>query len=114
VVEDQAVLTRALAESEECRRVMGKAEHVGALKTISGKEVEVRRVSWQNTNLLLAHEGFVGGKTGQTQFAGNCLSSVYEGRDRQRFIIVLLGCLTKEARFTETKNLVEKYLSSKQ
>jgi len=51
--------------------------HTAELKTISGKEVDIRTVVWQNTNLLLAEEGFIGGKTGQTQNAGNCLASVY-------------------------------------
>ncbi len=56
-------------------------------------------MAWQNTNLLLGHEGFIGGKTGQTQNAGNCLASIYETRSKEKYIIVLLGCLTKEARF---------------
>ena len=55
VVEDQAILTKALLENEECSRIIGKAEHVGELKTINGKDVEVRKIVWQNTNLLLGH-----------------------------------------------------------
>jgi D-alanyl-D-alanine carboxypeptidase len=39
VLEDQVALTKALHENEECSRVIGKAEHVAELKTISGKDV---------------------------------------------------------------------------
>lgn len=55
MLEDQAILTKALLENEECSRIIGKTEHVGELKTINGKEVEVRKIVWQNTNLLLGH-----------------------------------------------------------
>jgi D-alanyl-D-alanine carboxypeptidase len=81
------------------------------MKTISGKEVDVRKMVWQNTNKLLGEEGFIGGKTGQTQFAGNCLASVYENKNNQRFIVIILGCSTKELRFKETRWLVEKYIN---
>lgn len=87
---------------------------MGELKTINGKEVEVRKIAWQNTNLLLGHEGFIGGKTGQTQNAGNCLASIYEAtKSKEKYIIVLLGCLTKEARFAETKYLADRFLTGK-
>lgn len=99
-VEDQLLLTHAVMQLEECVAVMRKREHTGELKTISGKEVEVRKLLWQSTNLLLGEEGYVGGKTGQTQLAGNCLASLYETPQREKFIIILLGCATKEARFT--------------
>ncbi len=39
ILEDQVTLTKALLENEDCSRIMGKAEHVGELKTINGKEV---------------------------------------------------------------------------
>jgi D-alanyl-D-alanine carboxypeptidase len=99
-VEDQAILVKNLIENEECFKIIAKPMHTAELKTISGKEVEIRKIVWQNTNLLLGEEGFIGGKTGQTQNAGNCLASVYEARDKQKYIIVLLGCSTKELRFT--------------
>lgn len=51
---------------------------------------------WSNTNKLLK-KGWEGIKTGQTATAGCCLSSLRNG-----IYIVILNCLTPEARFTET------------
>lgn len=54
----------------------------------------MRKKEWRNTHLLLAERGFIGGKTGQTQNAGNCLLTVYE-REGKKYLIVVLGCGSK-------------------
>ena len=41
----------------------------------------------------------MGGKTGQTYHAGNCLTTVYRC-ELGSFIIVVLGCASKELRFS--------------
>ena len=62
--------------------------------------MEVRKKTWKNTHLLLPESGYVGGKTGQTQYAGNCLATFYESKRKNNYIIVILGCSSKELRFT--------------
>ena len=58
--------------------------------------------------------GYLGGKTGQTQYAGNCLTTYYESlRTHKKYIVVILGCASKELRFVETRMLVESYIASK-
>lgn len=72
---------------------------MGYMKTIAGKEVQVRKVLWQSTNKLLGSKGYLGGKTGQTNNAGNCLASLFKDEDNKQYIIIVLGCLTRELRF---------------
>ena len=92
---------------------MGTQSHTADLKTIVGKEVEIRKKLWKNTHLLLSDTAFFGGKTGQTQNAGNCLVSFYESKKKNKYIIVVVGCGSKELRFSETRSLVDLYLVGK-
>lgn len=78
-----------------------------------GKEVEIRKKTWKNTHLLMNEPGYVGGKTGQTQHAGNCLATYFESKRKNKFIVVVLGCSTKEMRFTETRALVDQFIVPK-
>ena len=98
-VEDQALLTKLCWEDFDCMGVMSRVEHMGELKTITGKDIDVRKHKWTNTHLLLGQEGYMGGKTGQTYHAGNCLTTVYRC-ELGSFIIVVLGCASKELRFS--------------
>lgn len=75
--EDQALLAKKVIEIPECLKIMSTLEHTGQLKTINGKQVEIRKKIWKNTHLLLNEDGFLAGKTGQTQNAGNCLVSLF-------------------------------------
>lgn len=94
-IEDQAILAKYIMEQPECSRIMSTHEHTGELKNIIGKEVEIRKKTWKNTHLLMYETGFIGGKTGQTLHAGNCLASLYESNQKAKYIIVVLGCTTK-------------------
>ena len=42
-----------------------------------------------NTNRMLWKRGYLGGKTGQTQGAGNCLANIYEEGGKKYYIVVL-------------------------
>ena len=58
--------------------------------------------------MLMSEVGYLGGKTGQTQYAGNCLATYYQSSKSQaKYIVIVLGCASKEFRFMETKLLVE-------
>ena len=81
---DMAILTKALMPIQECRKIMACKSYKSEIKiTGSGnagnKEIDIRRITWTNTNKLLfsKDKGYVGCKTGQTLNAGNCLSTVY-------------------------------------
>jgi serine-type D-Ala-D-Ala carboxypeptidase (penicillin-binding protein 5/6) len=64
-----------------------------------------RNVKWENTNELLATEGYLGVKTGTTSAAGACLVSLAE-RDNQSRICVILGSGNSRARYADTRNLL--------
>lgn len=66
--------------------------------------------SWENTNFLLWDKSgtFFGVKTGITPAAGPCLSVHYRSKcGTFDFIVVVLNCKTREARFTEVPKLIE-------
>ncbi|MFM9024528.1 MAG: D-alanyl-D-alanine carboxypeptidase, partial [Planctomycetaceae bacterium] len=65
-----------------------------------------RDVVWRTTNRLLGIEGYAGVKTGTTQAAGCCLASLAE-RDGRALVVVVLGSTSTEARYTDTRNLVQ-------
>lgn len=46
-------------------------------------------------------KGFLGGKTGQTMGAGSCLATVYQ-HEGEIYYVIVLGCLSREHRFTDT------------
>lgn len=65
---------------------------------------------WENTNHMLwdSSKQYHGVKTGITPTAGPCLSSHFRSRcGTFDFIIVVLNCKTREARFAEIAKLVE-------
>lgn len=59
-----------------------------------------------NTNKLLGKKGCTGVKTGFTQKAGGCLSTVFE-MDGEQLMVVVMGCRTNEDRFVDTSKLIE-------
>ncbi len=63
-----------------------------------------RIVVWENTNQLLATEGYDGIKTGTTGAAGACLVSSGRRGDDHLFVAVL-GSANSDARYVDTRNL---------
>lgn len=66
---------------------------------------------WKNTNFLLWHQDpmgtFAGIKTGVTPTAGPCLAVTFKSRcGNFDFVIVVMNCKTREARFVEIPKLV--------
>jgi D-alanyl-D-alanine carboxypeptidase (penicillin-binding protein 5/6) len=71
---------------------------------VVGPTGDKRTVVWENTNHLLAIEGYDGVKTGTTTAAGGCLvASGQHGADK--LIVVVLGSATGEARYSDARNL---------
>ena len=63
-----------------------------------------RNLKWENTNRLLAIEGYTGLKTGTTDAAGACLVSCSQRGDRE-LIVVLLNSTNSDARYVDARNL---------
>jgi len=85
---------------------------------VNTKEYEVRsrikigfNYEWKNTNFLLWHQDpmgtFSGIKTGVTPTAGPCLAVTFKSRcGTYDFVIVVMNCKSREARFIEIPKLV--------
>lgn len=97
-VRDLAILAKAASENEEINRIEG-SEGANILD-VSGENV----YRLEPTNLLLGKvEGLLGGKTGWTETAGECLVSRVKRGDRE-IIVVVLG---SNDRFGESEKLIE-------
>jgi serine-type D-Ala-D-Ala carboxypeptidase (penicillin-binding protein 5/6) len=71
---------------------------------IQGAEGYTRNLLWENTNQLLATQGYDGIKTGTTDAAGACLLS-RGWRDGRGLIVAVLGSQSSAARYTDSRNL---------
>lgn len=63
-----------------------------------------RNVMWENTNRLLAIDGYHGVKTGTTSQAGACLVSRAKRGDRE-LLLVVLGATSSTGRYVDSRNL---------
>jgi D-alanyl-D-alanine carboxypeptidase (penicillin-binding protein 5/6) len=98
---DLATLTSLAMKLPLFRKYVATRRHEGE---VVGPAGDKRTVVWENTNHLLAIEGFDGVKTGTTTAAGGCLvASGQRGADW--FIVVVLGSANGEARYTDARNL---------
>lgn len=69
------------------------------------------KYEWKNTNFMLWHKDdsgvYSGIKTGVTPTAGPCLSVAFKSKNGQfDFIVVVLNCASREARFVEIPKLI--------
>ena len=98
---DLTILAWNSMKDERFRTYVNTRRHVCEALT---KDGEKRPVLWENTNKLLAIEGFEGIKTGTTTAAGACLVSTgHRGSDR--LIIVVLGSSSSDGRYVDSRNL---------
>jgi len=74
-------------------------------ETHHGQKIRTIELPNTNRNLLLEFDSIVVSKTGYTTPAGWCVAMVVE-RDRQIFVIVVLGSRTKQARIEEARSLM--------
>jgi serine-type D-Ala-D-Ala carboxypeptidase (penicillin-binding protein 5/6) len=96
-------LTRVAMQLERFREIVATKEHTSSITTPDGGE---RQASWSNTNRLLSEEGFDGVKTGKTRLAGACLVSSHR-RDGAQLLAVVLGSESSDARYDDTRALVQ-------
>lgn len=74
------------------------------LKFRDGKEYP--NFNWMLPGLIFQYEGVDGLKTGSTDFAGYCFTSTAE-RNGQRYLSVVMKASSKDARFTETRKVLD-------
>lgn len=98
---DLATLAALLLQDDWLRAVVSSRRHTAQVTTSAGEQ---RSITWNNTNRLLAIEGYSGVKTGTTNAAGACLvaSGVKDGRP---LIVVVLGSSGSAARYADSRNL---------
>jgi serine-type D-Ala-D-Ala carboxypeptidase (penicillin-binding protein 5/6) len=72
--------------------------------TVTGPGGYQRNIKWENTNRLLAIDGYIGVKTGTTDAAGACLISCSQ-RNGKELIVVVLGAINSDARYIDSRNL---------
>jgi D-alanyl-D-alanine carboxypeptidase len=83
------------------RKIGNTQQHTA---TVTDYHSRVRQITWVNTNLLLAQEGFEGLKTGWTPNAGPCLIVLYAHED-VNILITVMNSKSVERRFTEAQRL---------
>lgn len=99
-VKDLLIVLTKIIENPIAYKTISTRSYFGKLRIAVGKkEHNFREVIWTNTHKLIWKKGYLGGKTGQTLGAGNCLATIYE-KEGKKYYIVVLGCLGKEDRFT--------------
>ncbi len=94
-------LARAARQLPLFRDYVNTRQHGCTIKSTAGY---TRNVVWKNTNKLLALDGYSGVKTGTTDTAGACLVSSGQRGDDE-LIVVVLGSITSDARYVDTRNL---------
>ena len=83
--------------------------------SVKGADGQTRIFEWEPTNLYalgvvkLPKSGkIIGGKTGTTKKAGNCLILLDESNDGKSYISVVMGAETKELLYQDMTELIEK------
>ncbi len=103
---DMAKLSRiALNQHELLQVVVNTKDYVVPSRIKKG-----HKYAWKNTNFLLWQQDsmgtFAGIKTGVTPTAGPCLAACFKSRcGLYDFVIVVMNCKTREARFVEIPKL---------
>ena len=102
---DLGILCCEMMTYDLARIIVKTKEFNSCIDNTQNGVVKQRVMCWQNTNKLL-WKGFDGLKTGITDSAGPCLSSVLN-KDGKTIICIVLGCRTIEHRFTDSLKLAD-------
>jgi D-alanyl-D-alanine carboxypeptidase (penicillin-binding protein 5/6) len=99
---DLAVLTWHAMQNKQFRQYVKTRVH--ECEVLAEADTK-RRVTWKNTNQLLADTSYDGVKTGTTNAAGACLvASAHKGNDH--LIVVVLGSTKGDGRYEDTRMLL--------
>ena len=96
---DTALILRYAYNNETVRKYMGTREWTA--KTLKKHQT----IHMRNTNKLLGkYNGVMGGKTGTTSLAGNCIATVYQYKGH-RYAVVVLGSSSGKKRLSDSRKL---------
>lgn len=98
---DLLLLGHAAMQDPLFREIVKTQQHTGKIHQPKGKQ---RSITWKNSNKLLPLGDYHGIKTGMTNAAGYCLLAQGE-KNGTLLRIVVLGGLTDETRYADTRNL---------
>ena len=104
---DIAVLSRIALQAHPLLREVVNTK----VYSLTSRSNPLFKYEWENTNHMLWHKDgpgvFSGIKTGVTPTAGPCLAVTFKSRCNQfEFIVVVLNCKSREARFVEIPKLI--------
>lgn len=100
---DLATLARAAWQLPLLREIVQTRQRGAQVHKADGV---TRNLRWENTNHLLAQQGFAGMKTGTTTAAGACLIAVGMADDGgSETIVVVLGSNSSTARYVDARNV---------
>lgn len=84
-----------------------------SFETYHGRKIRVIELPNTNRPLLLEFDSIIVSKTGFTSPAGWCVGMVVE-KDRQVYVVVVLGSKTKQERFETAKRLMINHIPDRQ
>lgn len=96
---------------DEFKEIIQKDSYTAKIK---GSDGTSREIKWEPTNYYATGEAespvnakVVGGKTGTTLKAGNCLILLDESKDKKPFISVVMGAQSKELLYQNMTTLIQ-------
>lgn len=96
---DTALILRYAYNNERVRKYMGTRRWTAT--TLKKHQ----KIHMRNTNKLLgSYNGVLGGKTGTTSLAGNCIATVYQYKGH-RYAVVVLGSSSGKKRLSDSRKL---------
>jgi len=109
---DLYLILHEAMKNEEFRKVSGTASYTASYTSGSGKSLSR---TWKNTNQYLSGKAKepsglspVGGKTGTTAAAGNCLALISRNGKGTEFYSIVLNAKTKDMLYANMNVLLEK------
>lgn len=81
---------------------------------VTGADGKTRKIKWEPTNYYALGDAalpktgtIIGGKTGTTLKAGNCLILLDESADKKQYISIVMGATTKELLYQDMTAIIE-------
>lgn len=107
--EDMLILSKESMKYPKLKQIVNTKTYKGLFKFYQEGKVNIKHIIWTNTHKLLGERNIFGIKTGITNKAGGCLSTVFKINEyEQKYgIVIVLGCTSTEARFKDTLKIIK-------
>lgn len=96
---------------KEFRDIIGKDSYTAKIQSANGT---TRKVTWKPTNYYATGEAkrpegatVIGGKTGTTNKAGNCLVLLDQTEDKSPYISIVMGATSKELLYQDMTKIID-------